>query len=118
MAREIDSDEGYRPIDWDSHLREPFFTQAVPCESCGKPCEERRTATWDETLQVGPCCQEVDNTPSVPTCPTLYDLIMACRTVGEVCDVSKAHKEHCPVCRGIKKGIASEVNETRKERAA
>ena len=116
---DIDSDEGYRPIDWDSHLSEPFFTEALPCESCGKPVDcDRRPATWDESLMVGPCCQEIDNTPSVPTCPALYELMMSCETVGELCDFSKSHKAHCPTCQGIKKQIASEVNETRKERVA
>lgn len=51
----IDSDEGYRPIDWDSHLSEPFFAEALPCESCGKPVDcERLPASWDESLLVGP----------------------------------------------------------------
>jgi hypothetical protein len=52
----IDPDEGYRDTDWDSSLREPFFTHAVPCENCGEPCEETRPADWNTEISVGPCC--------------------------------------------------------------
>ena len=53
----IDPDEG-RDTDWDSHLNvpEPFYTEALPCESCGKPVDGERRASWDESLLVGPCC--------------------------------------------------------------
>lgn len=34
----IDYDEG-REIDWDSHLVEPFYAEALPCESCGNPVD-------------------------------------------------------------------------------
>jgi hypothetical protein len=97
----IDSDEGYRDIDWDSHLdsREPFFTHATPCESCGEPCDEVSPAPWNTDVLVGPCCQgEPTQTYDFPTCPELFQLRMQATTVGEMMDLSKAHKLYCRVC--------------------
>ena len=78
MEHDIDPDEGYRDTDWDSHLREPFYTEALPCESCGKPCDcERHPASYEPSLLVGPCCQvEEVETPDEPVCPRLYMALM------------------------------------------
>src|ERR1035441_6965309 len=36
--------------------RQPFFTEALPCESCGKPSEELHVPYWAPDLHVGMCC--------------------------------------------------------------
>jgi hypothetical protein len=97
----IDPDEGYRQTDWDSHLdsREPFFTQALPCESCGQPCDDRRPASWDPELLVGPCCElDLSQIPDMPVCEDLCKLLMRCATVGQVGDVFSTHRKVCRKC--------------------
>ena len=90
----IDYDEG-RDID----PREAFYTHALPCESCGKPCDERHTATWDLDLQVGPCCAvDLSGIPEVPVCAELARVLMRCATVGQVSDAYQSHKQVCRVC--------------------
>jgi hypothetical protein len=97
----IDSDEGYRSVDWDCHLdaREPFFTYALPCENCGEPVEERAPASWDPDVQVGPCCQlDIARIPDVPICQELYRLTMLAGTIGEMVDIRERHRKVCRVC--------------------
>jgi len=96
----IDADEGYRDSDWDSHLREPFYAESLPCEACGKPCDsDRYPASYDHDLLVGPCCQvEEVETPQEPVCPALHAVMMACHSVGEMMDRIANHKVTCPVC--------------------
>jgi len=108
----IDYDEGKDP-------REPFFTEAFPCESCGKPCDERRPADWDESLLVGPCCYNVSEveTPEVPTCEALYEIMMSAETVGQMMTLRTAHKATCVTC-GARKQAGSETRRERGERAA
>jgi hypothetical protein len=90
----IDFDEG-RDID----PREAFYANALPCESCGEPCEDRQTATWDPSLQVGPCCQfDAAQIPELPVCEELYKLTMRAKTVGELMDIRRAHQTVCQVC--------------------
>lgn len=65
----IDYDEG-RDID----PREAFYAYALPCESCGAPCDERQPATWDPELQVGPCCAvDLSGIPEVPVCAEFFE---------------------------------------------
>jgi len=72
---------------------------ALPCESCGEPCEDRQTATWDQSLQVGPCCQfDAAQIPELPICEDLYKLTMRAKTVGELMDIRRAHVAVCHVC--------------------
>jgi hypothetical protein len=93
----IDYDEGR-----DRDPREAFYTEALPCESCGAPVDERRPAPWDESLQVGPCCYDLPlEVPEIPTCSDLYAVMMACVTVGELVDATKAHKAVCQKCGGM-----------------
>ena len=105
----IDPDEG-RDTDWDSHLNipEPFYTEALPAN--GKPVDGDRRASWDESLLVGPCCAsdvpESIRDPSI--CMDLYRIQMACQTVGELCDESKAHRLVCRVCNP---GLPEELKE-------
>ena len=81
--------------------KQAFYTEALPCESCGKPCETRTPATWDPTLQVGPCCEiDLSEIPEMPVCMDLYRAVMRCTTVGEVADAFDAHRAVCAFCRG------------------
>lgn len=105
----IDPDEGrdtfMGPIDWDSKLdsREPFYAEALPCESCGRPCEERKVAKWDEGLLVGPCCEFDLNFefPDLPNCFGLLQALDSCKSVSQVRGVSMAHSRHCKECGGV-----------------
>jgi len=100
----IDSDEGYRDTDWDSHLRseEPFYAEALPCESCGRPVlGERKPAKWDESLLIGPCCEfSLDfEFPDLPTCERLWKALDHCQSVQAVRLAMACHLAQCPVCR-------------------
>jgi hypothetical protein len=92
----IDYDEG-RDID----PREAFYTHALPCESCGHPVDERRTAPWDAALHVGACCEFcIDfEVPNLPNCIRLWEAIENCKSVGPVRAVFAAHASGCPICR-------------------
>ena len=107
-------------IDWDSYLDtpEPFYAEALPCESCGKPVDcERKPAPWDEALQVGPCCFDIDSTPELPVCQELYRVMMRCESVGQMMEARRLHKQCCPTCGAQRKGVEGETQE-RRERAA
>ena len=96
----IDSDEG-REVDYDSCLCEPFYANALPCENCGEPCEERQPAEWAPEILVGPCCKSPGaEHPREPVCFALYQIMMQARTVGEMVEARKAHKQSCPECGG------------------
>jgi hypothetical protein len=99
----IDPDEGYRDTDWDASRREPeaFYTEALPCESCGKPCDcERQPASYDPSLLVGPCCQDEEvEIPDEPVCPRLYMALMFSDSVSQIMLHWKLHNQTCPVCR-------------------
>jgi hypothetical protein len=110
----IDYDEGR--ID----PREPFFTEAIPCESCGAPCDETRPAPWDTSLNVGPCCYQEQLIPDEPVCPGMEAALMRFEFAHEVLAAMKAHRECCETCRVevARKGIVGEVGDRRRERAA
>ena len=95
----LDNDEGYRSGEFS--MREPFYAEALPCESCGKPVDcERRPASYDPSILVGPCCEvDLSEVPEMPACEGLYKALMRCVTVGEVCEAMKAHKRVCATCR-------------------
>lgn len=92
----ISPDEGYRDTDWDSHLRpEAFYTEALPCESCGRPVDgERKRAEWDSDLLVGPCCA----VPDVPFCSTIRPDLEHCTSVEAVAAAMEAHVQTCATC--------------------
>jgi ribosomal protein L37E len=113
----IDWDEG-REIDWDSHFVEPFYAEALPCESCGSPVSERRPAIWDEELLVGGCCFNAPRVPDMPSCPGLIAALISCDQVGKMSDAVQAHKRNCAACGGLRKGVGAEIRGERKERAA
>jgi hypothetical protein len=108
----IDPDEG-RPTP------APFFAEALPCESCGRPVYgEREPAYWDRLLLVGPCCRiEEGELPDTPVCSTLFAALMRCDSVAAVCDVFETHVPHCPLCQGRRQATLEEVS-GRIERAA
>ena len=111
MLPEIDPEEGYL---------EAFFAEALPCESCGRPCESRHPASWDNSLLVGPCCAiPVDDAPDSPVCEEMYALMMSCCTVGELVRVCRAHRKQCATCGAIeRRGPARESSVARKGAAA
>jgi hypothetical protein len=110
----IDYDEGRQDP------REPFFTEAIPCESCGSPCDETRQAPWDTKLNVGPCCYINASIPDVPVCQGMLDVIDSCPLTSSVAAAMEAHRECCETCRVevARKGIVGEVGDRRRERAA
>jgi predicted transcriptional regulator len=74
---------------------QPFFTVAVPCESCGRPASERY---WnpEAELMIGLGCE--CETPDDLMCPELLGPIAAAKTVGEIVRVCKEHRATCSVC--------------------
>ena len=99
---------------------QPFFTHALPCESCGKPCDELHVPYWDSDLHVGMCCaihsdEWINDTE--PTCEALYRLVSHCKTVAEVSDAFEVHAHSgCLLCCP-RKEAGAEV-ETKQERRA
>ena len=105
--REIDSDEG-------REIRAPFFTEALPCESCGAPCDERRIAPWDTSLQVGTCCYHHEE---LPTCETLWTALSRCESVAAVSLAMSIHLAECPVCQAERTRVVN-AEVPRKESAS
>ena len=93
---------------------DPFFTEALPCEACGQPCDSRTPASWDSDLLVGPCCTEELETPSEPRCPIEYRLLEGPSSVQRINSMVREHRKDCPVCNGQRKGMGRE--EGREER--
>jgi hypothetical protein len=81
--------------------RDPFFTQALPCEKCGQPCDERVTAYWNKDLQVGSCCM----IPEQNVCSAFQVILAGCRTVDEVADAMRLHMATCGDCDAIEMGL-------------
>lgn len=75
----------------------PFFTEGQPCESCGRPCEDRITAYWAPELQVGACCMA----HSDEVCADFLCLVETCRTVAEVSCLWSEHMASCDACLAI-----------------
>ncbi len=78
---------------------EPFYTEALPCESCGRPAQER-TFDPDSGLWIGVNCVCV-TIPDEPICSALEGPIMAARNVREIVEACKAHREYCPICKPV-----------------
>lgn len=76
-------------------MLEPFFTLALPCESCGAPVSDR---TWniEHEIWVGSDCS--CNAPDQPIPECLIEIYQAAQSVGELCDSARAHRLTCPVC--------------------
>lgn len=97
MPRDISPDEGYRPHETLSS--EPFFTEGLPCESCGKACNVTKPAEWDPRLLVGPCCSQSDSAPDVPVCPELLAVIDQCSLTSSVAAAMEQHRLCCGTCQ-------------------
>lgn len=100
------------PLDLVPRLRrlervEAFYVESLPCESCGRPCDEERVFVDD--LLVGQCCisGEVD-IPFLPVCAEYGRLVEAAETVGQLLDSVKAHKASCVLCESGRKGMGIE----------
>ena len=116
-----EEEDNYRDVDYDSHVGKPFYTEAKPCESCGKPCDSRRQASWDPDLMVGPCCEIYlgDLAEDQPLCETLHELVCRAQTVQAVCDAFDQHaKSGCLICNPVKKEVGTETAGEKQERRA
>lgn len=108
----IDNDEG-----WEIDPREPFYAEALPCESCGAPCNETHPASWDASVNVGPCCSINESIPDVPVCQELLKVIKRCPLTLSVSRAMEMHRECCEVCQVARIEPQRETTD-RKERAA
>lgn len=85
---------------------EPFFSDELPCEYCGRPVSE--------------CA--CDNAPDEPMCPALEELIQIALkkpiTVGQLHKVFVAHKLVCRDCGAPKKMPKRETGTILPERKA
>lgn len=76
-----------------------FYAEANPCEACGRPAGDR-FFNLKHQLWIGadcPCIIEAQ-LPVEFRCPQEYRILMAAKTVGEMCDTVKLHRDTCPVC--------------------
>ena len=98
----IDSDEGYRMGEFS--MQEPFYAEALPCESCGNPVDSRKRAWWDADLLVGPCCIDplFDAIPENATCEELFQAVIRCNSVQAVSLAMSMHIAECPQCASLR----------------
>lgn len=75
---------------------EAFFTEAEPCESCGKPTYRQREWNVEHELWVAVDCS--CSIPDEPIAPCLIAVLEAAKTVGQLMDSCKAHLRVCRVC--------------------
>ncbi len=77
---------------------DPFFAEALPCESCGLPIfGERVEAYWFPGLMVGACCM----VPEEDICPAFRPILETCKSVDAVSIAMSAHMATCPACAGL-----------------
>ena len=109
----IDPDEGREP--------QPFFTEALPCESCGKPCDKLHIPYWDPDLHVGMCCAIHSDewiNDMHPTCEDLYRAVSRCSSVAEVSRAFDLHANSgCAIC-GVRKEVGSAIVGVKQEERA
>jgi len=106
----IDADEGrYFPV--------PFYTEALPCESCGEPTYKGRV--WYPEFQLWIATDCSCNEPVAPTCPILIPLLSEAVTVREICQIIRNHRASCALCGPveIRRPSGKEPAQTRKEAA-
>jgi hypothetical protein len=84
--------------DIDPDEREPFFTEAEPCELCGEPCDELR---WHDefALNIGTSCS--CTFPDLKMCPDFSTVLNLCDTGEEVLALFRAHLKKCRKCNGV-----------------
>ena len=77
-----------------------FYTEALPCESCGEPTELERVWNPEYELWIATDCQ--CSTPAQePVCQDLYAVLMSQSTVGAMRDAAKQHRATCVACGGV-----------------
>lgn len=74
----------------------PFYTEALPCESCGTPTYQERQWNPEHELWVAVDCS--CNTPTEPLSACLIAVFESAHTVGELLDSAQQHRQTCPVC--------------------
>ena len=76
-------------------MPQPFYAEALPCESCGAPVSAR---TWnaDYELWIGSDCS--CNTPDQPVASCMMAVYEQAETCGELMDLCRAHRLTCPTC--------------------
>lgn len=95
----------------------PFFSIALPCESCGEPTEKDRVWNAEYELWVAVDCS--CNEPDLPVCPLLIPALEAAELVSEVCQVIRDHRKTCPLCKPVKmKPATREIQPIRKDKEA
>lgn len=82
--------------DWNTATQ--FYTEGIPCESCGHACDAR---SWDAEYELWIGLDCACRIPDVPVCPALAPLILAASTVGEVIQVCKDHRLTCSLCGAV-----------------
>lgn len=106
----IDSDERIDP-------REPFFTEALPCENCGCPCHSRVWVPGFEYWACDDCALEASILIYAESnCETLYGQILRAKSIAQVQAAYRAHQETCPAC--IRKRREQQRAEHQREREA
>lgn len=86
------------PLTYAEAKDEPaFFVMDFPCESCGRPVEERVPAYWQPDLLVGPCCMAHED----DVCPAFLQQVEACKTVAAVSALFREHMATCGHCAQI-----------------
>lgn len=80
--------------------RRAFYAEALPCESCGDPCQEdERVFNPDWELMIGTKCSCAVAVQEQPVCPDLYRLfVSAAGTISELREIAQAHKTTCEFC--------------------
>ena len=86
-----------------------FYTEALPCESCGRPTYRARVWNAEYELWIAVDCS--CNVPDEAICPDLLPLIVKARTVGELLAVCREHRRTCRRC-----GITSQDAQPRRNR--
>ena len=88
----IDRDEDGYPDD-----PKPFYTEALPCESCGHPTFQGRVWNAEHEIWIAIDCS--CNAPDQPLPACMIEVYRNAQTVGQMMDDIKAHRQTCPVCR-------------------
>jgi hypothetical protein len=86
-------------INPDEGRTEPWYAEALPCESCGHPTLKPRI--WNDEHQIYVAQDCACNAPSAPTCALLVPALENAVTVREVCRVIREHRRTCRLCRGV-----------------
>jgi hypothetical protein len=87
------------PSDRDYQGDNSFYTEALPCESCGQPTELPRVWNPEHELWIAEDCG--CTAPDVPLPACMIAVLEAATTVGQLCESVRSHRQSCPVCSGV-----------------